>query len=452
MHSLRQYIELYRDNRDTIEAATAVIINRRRPAALRALEAFAEHPAPRTPYRETSADLLFAPDYGLNIGRLQFAVDLAASFRCDVPNISTLLAVVVNDTYRPGALLEKNLPAGVSVMSLARAAAEHPEWVEPYLDSLSACATPTAALNSLLLQDGVMVHISRGVRLDKPIQIVNIFNSPTAMLAVRRLLVVADEGASARLLLCDHSQGSGVPYLSCAVTEIFAGAGAEVEVYGIEEANADTVRVSETHARVADGARLLLNGSFLSGGISVNDYDVRLDGDNARADLSGLVIGGGSQCAANRVVLRHHGGRCVSRQLFKYALFDDARGEFGGKIVVDEGATGTDAEQNNRNLLVSDGARMDSAPQLEIYCDDVRCGHGSATGELDANALFYMRQRGIPLDEARMMLTQAFMSDVVDAVGYEPVRDRLRHLVEKRLGGEAASCANCSAEDSLCNR
>lgn len=452
MHSLLQYIDLYRDNKATIEAGSAELINRGRLAALRAFEAFAAGPAPRSPYRETGLDMIYAPDYGLNIGRMQFAVDIAASFRCDVPNVSTLLAVVVNDTYRPGALLAKNLPEGVSVMSLARAAAEHPAWVAPYLDTLAANGTPTAALNSLLLQEGVMVHIGRGVHLDKPIQIVNIFNSPAAMLAVRRLLVVAEDGASARLLLCDHSQGSGVPYLSCSVSEVFVGADANVEIYGIEEANADTTRAAEFYARLDRGASLLTNSCFLSGGVSTNRYDIRLEGEHSHADLSGLAIGGEGQTALSEVTMRHLVPDCSSRQLFKYALFDDARGAFGGKIVVSAGAARTDAEQNNRNLLLSQGARMDSEPQLEIYCDDVRCSHGSATGELDPNALFYMRSRGIPADEARMMLTQAFMADVVDNVKYQPVGDRLRHLVEKRLGGQAATCANCTLEEGACNQ
>lgn len=451
MRSLLQYIDLYRDNRATIDAGSAPLLNSRRPAALSALEAFAAGEAPRMAYREAAPDMLYAPDYGLNIGRLQFAVDLAASFRCDVPNISTLLAVVVNDIYRPGALLGKNLPDGVTMMSLARAAAEHPDWVEPYLDKLAADVTPTAALNSLLVQDGVMVHIGRGVRLDKPLQIVNIFNSTAPAMAVRRLLVVAEPDSAAHILLCDHSQGRGVSYLSCSVAEIFVGAGADIEIYGIEEANSDTHRDAEWHARLDSGSRLHVGSFYLGGALSNDRYDIRLAGEHAEAVLNGLAIGGGTQTKLTEVMMRHLVPRCTSRQLFKYGLFDDSRGAFGGKIVVSDGAAGTDAEQNNRNLLVGAGARMDSEPQLEIYCDDVKCSHGSATGELDNAALFYMRSRGIPEEEARRMLTQAFMADVVDAVAYEPVRDRLRHLVEKRLGGQAASCANCSLEDPSCS-
>ena len=144
------------------------------------------------------------------------------------------------------------------------------------------------------------------------------------------------------------------------------------------------------------------------------------------------------------MVLTHSGKHGSSRQVFKNALFDSSRGGFSGRIIVDEGAVFTDADQSNRNLLLGDDARMTGAPQLEIYCDEVKCSHGATTGQLDERAIFYMQSRGIPRDEARRMLTQTFMGDVVDTISFEVLRQRIHVLVEKRLSGAETDCNTCA--------
>lgn len=450
MDSIKQYTDLYRQNPEAF-AAGADALDALKADALEALDGFAAAKAPKAPYKECSDEALLAPDYGLNLTRLTFAVDLAAAFRCDVPNISTLLGVTVNDIFRPTETLLRQLPEGVAVCSLAEAARTRPALVEPFLNKLAGNSSPAAALNTLLLQDGVLVHISAGVHLDRPVQLVNIFNSDVPLLAARRLLVVADEGASARILVCDHTQNHATDYLSDEVIEIFQAPDSKLELYFIEESGERTNRIGNVFARQESGSSLTVSSTVLGGGVDTTHWHVDVTGDGAETHIGGLVVADGRQIVDNTVHLRHSSRNSSSRQLFKYALFGEARGAFGGKIIVDEGATGTDAAQTNRNLLASDDSRMSTAPQLEIYCDDVKCSHGATTGQLDANALFYMRSRGIPLQEARLMLTQAFMTDVIDGISYELIRDRLRHLVEKRLSGERASCASCGIEKS-CNR
>lgn len=451
MKALSQYIELYRNVAARVAAGSAGALNAARPAALEALRRFGSGKGARAPYPEVSDENLFAPDYGINIDRLNFSVDVSASFRCDVPNISTLLGVVVNDVFRPSATLLKNCPEGVEVMSLARAAATRPELVEPYYNRLAADSSPAAALNTLLAQDGVLVYVPRGVRCDKPVQLVNIFNADMPLLAMRRILVVAEEGAALRLLICDHTQRDGMEYLSDEVIEVFAAADSHVEVYDIGESSAKTRRVRRIYARQQARSYLSFCSAGLSAGISASAFDIDVAGPDAETYVNGLAIASADEIQDTSVTLRHNSTGGISRQLFKYALFDRARGAFGGKIIVAEGAVHTDAQQSNRNIVAGDGACMASAPQLEIYCDDVKCSHGSATGQLDSRAVFYMQTRGIPEAEARMMLTQAFMSDVLDAVSFDIIRDRLRHLVEKRLCGAPASCAACSQEDDICH-
>ena len=447
MDALKQYTDLYDDasTRTVIDGHAPSLLNDLRPEAREALAAFGR--LPRTGdegFARSNVEAMFAPDYGLNLERRGFPVELARTFRCDVPNISTLLGVVVNDSFRPTAPLQKLLPEGVEVMSLAEAARTCPDLVAAHLNRLAANSTATASLNTLLLQDGVFIHIGRGVKLDKAIQIVSVFNAPIPYMALRRFLVIAEEDTSARILLCDHSQRRDVGYMSSAVSEVFMGRGASLEIYEIEESSDNTSRMAETFVRQEADSRLLLNGSTLVCGHTRNSYVIDVDGDNAETHIAGMAVGAADQTVDNAVTLRHHSTHSLSRQMFKYVLFDRASGAFEGRIVVDEGATHTDAAQTDRNLLASPDARMHTEPQLEIYCDEVKCSHGATTGQLDARALFYMQTRGIPEAEARMMLIQAFMADVIDTVALDALRDRLRMLVDKRLSGAPATCSECN--------
>lgn len=447
-NSLNQYIELLDASRSVIDAHAPEAINAIRQDAVDALKAFGRLPRKGDEgYHDADPDSMLAPDYGLNISRVNIPVDVAASFRCDIPNVSTLTAVVTGDSFHPAATLVKNLPEGVEVISLARAAVLYPELTAKYLNSLARNATPTAALNTALLQDGVFIRVRRGVMLEKAVQIVNIFSAPASFMAVRRILVIAEEASSLRLLVCDHTQSPDHDYAASEVIEIHAAEGARVELYDVEESSPRTRRLAEVFVDLKKDSSFTMTSSSLAGGDTLNRLRINLGGEGASAELGAMVIASGDRRVDNNVVLTHAAPRCKSRQLFKYALFDNARGAFGGKVVVDEGAVRTDAAQTNRNLLVGKEATMHSDPQLEIYCDDVKASHGATTGQLDAQAMFYMRSRGIPEEEARRMLVQAFMMDVVDSISLDALRDRMRLLVEKRLGGSdpAASCADCAA-------
>lgn len=448
MNSLDQYLKLLTNERATIDAHAPRVLNRLRPAAMEVLKTAGAFPAPLA---DVAPDLneMFAPDYGLNISRVKMPLDAAATFRCDIPHVSTLTALVAGDAFAVTDTLARNLPRGVQVMSLARAALTMPELVEPYLNRLAADSTVTAALNTAFVQDGVLIHVDAGVQLDKAIQVVNIFHSPQSLMAVRRILIVAERDSAVKILLCDHSQRADVDYLSSQVVEIFANTGSRVELYDIEETTPCTRRICETFVRQHASAQVRLGGASLSGGDTLNLFTNRLEGPDCSLNMASMILGTGERRVGNISTLHHYAPGCFSRQLFKYALFDRACGTFGGKVFVHPGAVHTDAAQTNRNLLAAPDACMQSDPQLEIYCDDVKCSHGATTGQLDERALFYMRSRGIPEDEARRMLVQAFIMDVVEAFSFDALRERMKMLVEKRLGAggnpHSGSCADCSA-------
>lgn len=446
MSSIDQYISLFEHNRDAFSSTSPEALNRLREPALAALKRFGRFPDKRDEgYSRISVEEMFAPDYGVNIARVPFQVDIARTFKCDVPNVSTLLAVVVNDEFRPTATLLKNCPEGVSVESLASVAASDPDFIKEYLGRLSADRDAASALNTMLMQDGVVVRVKAGVCLDKAIQIVNIFNAAATLMSVRRVLVVLEKGSSARILVCDHSQSTDYDYLSSQVTEIFLHEGASLEYCDIEESSERTTRMSQLYVSQYADSRLTVNGTSLTVGRTRNEYLVDINGQGCDTDLAVMAIADSEQVIDNSSRINHLVSRSRSNQLFKYLLDDKSQGAFEGLIYVAQDADHTEAYQSDRNLLASADARMHTAPQLEIYCDDVKCSHGAATGQLDQNALFYMQTRGVPRSEARMMLMQAFMSDVIDRVAIEGLRDRLRHLVERRLSGEHAVCGDCGA-------
>ncbi len=450
MNPLEQYIKLYTDNAATVDAGSAPALNALRPAALKVLEADGGATLPARGsenYERTDLPAIYAPDFGVNIGRVPLPVDVAATFHCDVPNLSTLLGLVVNDAFCPSSTLLANLPEGVVFGSLRKVAADNPALVEKYYGHLAPLSQPAVALNTLLAQDGVMIYVPDGVQLEKPLQLVNIFHSPAPLMAARRVLIVLGRGAKAQLLVCDHTQtdpaDTAVDYLGSQVVEIFMDEDSSLDYYDIEESSPSTSRHSMVFAAQQRGSRLTGGPVTLLNGTTRNDYTIELRGEHCETRLTGMAIGSATSHTDNLTAVSHFAPRCHSNQIFKYVLDDEATGVFTGRIYVDPAADFTDAYQTNRNILASAGARMHAKPQLEIYNDDVKCSHGATTGQLDAEALFYMQTRGIPQAEARTMLMQAFMTDVVDAVAIEGLRDRLRHLVEKRFQGTLGACASC---------
>lgn len=444
MGSLKQYIQLYDTEREHIDAGSAGMLNTMRAPARKALDG-REFPDCNTEgYEKTSIDAMYSPDYGLNINRLNVPCDIAAAFRCGIPNVSSLLAVLVNDTFVPTATLLKNMPQGVKVMSLRQAAATCPELMDRYYGSAARLDSVGTALNTMLVQDGVLIHVDRNVVVDRPVQIVTLTSTPVPMLCPRRMLIVTEPGARLSVLTCDHSMSRDTAALSSQVVEVIAGEGSRIDICDIEETHPAYSRYSQMYVTQHTASDVSVGGMTLHNGITRNEYSVDIVGEDCRCQLNGMAIGSGKQHIDNCSDVRHTAGHSDSNQLFKYVLDDDARGAFEGSIVVEPGASFTQANQTDRNILASAHARMHAKPQLLIYNDDVKCSHGATTGQLDERQLFYMQSRGIPREEGRMMLMQAFMTEVVDTVRVESVRDRLRHLVERRLAGYDAHCESCA--------
>ena len=444
MNALQQYIDLYDECREVLEQQSPALLNMVRRTAR---EQLATARLPRKgseDYEATDLEAVFAHDYGVNVNRLPFEADPGEAFHCDVPNLSTCLYYSSNDAFHSSATAERNI-GQVVVEPFSMAAVDYPELMADYYGKIAKRSDPTVALNSLLVQDGLLIYVPDGVVAERPIQLVNIFNAALDMMVQRRLLIVVGKNAAIKLLACDHTQSPDYRYLNNQVVEIVAMQGATLDYYDMEESTPKTNRVSSIYVEQHEGSNVLIDGITLTNGFTRNNYHVEVNGEHAETHLLGMTIASGEQHVDSHTFISHNAPRCHSNEMFKYVLNDNAVGAFAGKILVQPGCPRVEAYQGNRNLCGAPTAKMYTKPQLEIYTDDVMCSHGSAVGQLDEEALFYMRTRGIGIDEARRLLMQAFVADVIDGVRLDALKDRLHYLVEKRFAGTLSNCAGCLA-------
>ena len=444
MKAEQQYIDLFSQCEALICRHSSEVMNAPRAKAFADFERLGFPTTKQEKYKYTDMAKLFAPDYGLNLNRLDIPVNPYEVFKCDVPNMSTSLYFVVNDAFYNKALPKAQLPEGVLLGSLKDLSKQHPEFVQKYYGKLAETSKDgITAFNTAFAQDGFMLYVPKGVVVEKPIQLVNILRADVNFMVNRRLLVVLEEGAQARLLVCDHAMDD-VNFLSTQVVEVFAAENSVFDLYELEETHTSTVRISNLYVNQEANSNVLLNGMTLHNGTTRNTTEVTLNGRGAEINLCGMAIADKNEHVDNHTFIDHKVSDCTSNELFKYVLDEQSVGAFAGKVLVREGAQHTSSQQTNRNLCATREARMYTQPQLEIYADDVKCSHGATVGQLDEKALFYMRQRGISLKEARLLLMFAFVNEVIDTIRMDALKDRLHLLVEKRFRGELNKCQGCA--------
>lgn len=443
MNSLSQYIELYESNRLLVEKGSCELMNRLRPEALEILKTTELPKKGSENYETIDLSEILAPDFGVNLGRVNIDVNSRAPFQCGVPNMTSAMFFYRNDIYSEAQGAVSSLPEGLYVGSLKEFCRSFPIKAEKFYGKIADVRNPLVALNTMLAQDGIVVWAKEGVRMEKPVQIVGMLESGVDMMAVRRLLVIAEKDSEIKLLVCDHTQTDNVKFLNLMVTEIEAEDGAKVELCEMEESSEMTSRLSSAFLRQGKGSHVSAVGVTLYNGITRNEYHCGFSGSDASLELGGMAIEDKQRKIDTYSVVEHTYPGCHTDELFKYVVDDNAVATFSGLVKVNKGASKTEAYQNNRNIIGNEGARVYSKPTLEIYDDDVKCSHGSAIGQLDEKQIFYMRTRGLTEDQARFLLKQAFMSDVIERIGMVDFRMRLHNLVERRFAGEGRNCSSC---------
>ena len=349
-------------------------------------------------------------------------------------DLAGIRLVFVNGRYEPGLSRLQPSPEGVKVGSLVHELTTDPGTLEQHLGRYADYQHDAfCALNTAFMQDGAFVHIPRGTVLSEPISLLYV-SAPTAAPAIThpRNLIVAGEDSQATIVE-DYVSLSGDVHFSNVVTEVVVGENSVVRHYRIERESAQAFHVSTLRVQQGRSSDVASHSLLLGGALVRNNVHPVLAGDGGDCLINGLFMGTGEQHLDNYMKVEHAGPHCNSRQFYNGILDGRSRGVFHGRIIVHKDAQKTNAKQTNRNLLLSDEAQIDTKPQLEIHADDVKCTHGATIGQIDEDAIFYLRSRGIAEASARIMLLSAFARESLGRMKNESIRKHLEGLVGRWL-------------------
>lgn len=351
-----------------------------------------------------------------------------------IQDVAAHRIVFIDGRYMPTPGAGGGLPGGITVASLAATLERDAARLEPFLGRQATVSEHGfTALNAALLADGAFVHLAKDVVAEQPIYLVFITTAHGApVMTAPRTVIVAESGSQATVI--EHYVAlTDAAYLTNAVTEVVAAPGARVEHYRVQQESTKAFHVGGLHVHQERDSVFSAYGADLGGLLVRNDVQVTLDAEGAACELNGLYIVDGRRHVDNCTFVDHARPRGSSREYYKGILDGRGRAVFNGRVRVRPDAQHTDARQMNKNLLLSKDAEVDTKPQLEIYADDVKCGHGATVGQLDANALFYLRSRAIDEVAARDLLTYAFAHDVLNRFKLAPVRSQLERKLTTRL-------------------
>ncbi|MDH3700235.1 MAG: Fe-S cluster assembly protein SufD [Alphaproteobacteria bacterium] len=340
------------------------------------------------------------------------------------------VVVLVNGRFRADLSNLADLPKGATVLGIADALETQDGLLETHLDRIAGESDASlAALNTAQLADGVYLHLAEGVTLERPLHVISIGAARGEPVAFHpRLLLIAEPGSHGCILESHVGAGDGA-YFTNTVVEASVGEGAVLQHYKLQNDHPAAWHTATTGVELA--ARAVYDSFVLQigGHMARNEIIARILGSHAECHLNGTYLLRGKQHADNTTLIDHAAPESTSREVYKGVVDDQARGVFQGKILVRRNAQKTDGHQVNKTLLLSRGAEIDSKPELEIYADDVKCGHGATAGELDEDALFYLQARGIDPETARGLLIEAFIGETIDEILRPTMRNALRDIV-----------------------
>lgn len=364
------------------------------------------------------------------------------NFCCNITNLDTNVVSLVNGFYADDNQL-KITDEGIVVGSMRVAMLTYAHLFEKHFGTCRVNdRNGFTNINDALWQDGFFVYVPKNVHSDKPLQIIKIIDAGENAFVQTRNMVVLDENASLQIIDCDDT----VHPQSCfchSYTEFVVGDNARLETYKLQNVNDKSVFINTQATEMSASANLQSHIVSFNGGLIRNDITVNMNGEGGETNIYGLYLMDKQQHVDNQLRVNHNVPNCNSNELFKGILDEEATAVFNGHVYVAPDAQKTNAYQNNKNLILTPTAKVNTMPFLEIYADDVKCSHGSAIGQLDANQLFYMRQRGISKANARTLLMYAFAAEVSNHIDIEAMRERVDDLIKRRLRGELTCCDTC---------
>lgn len=350
-----------------------------------------------------------------------------------IPSLDCYLFVLVNGNYSPELSDIKGLPEGVTVDSFRNVYKNNPELINKYFAKYAEIENGFVALNTAFANDGVVIHVPGNIVLDKPVMTLYLTGSEEVnVLSQPRTLVIAEANSKLNLVELFSSTADNET-LTNSVSEVIVGENAHVEVYKIQNENLKAYHYNRTQSHLAKSSTFTIYNVTLGGILVRNDSNVVLDDENCTGNLFGLYLTDGEQHVDNHTLIDHAKPHCQSNELYKGVLDGKSRGVFNGKVFVRKDAQKTNAYQSNKAILLTNEATIDTKPQLEIFADDVKCSHGAAIGQLDYDAVFYLRSRGIGEELARTVLIRAFADDVFELIPNETLHGYLNNLVHTKL-------------------
>jgi len=370
-------------------------------------------------------------------------MDAQKIFRCNIPHLDTAIIGQMNGWYVSKDVPLIKLGNGMILGSLAQAFKEYPEIIEKHYGRYTQTGKNALTdLNTAFAQDGIFIYVPDNVHSPRPIQLINVIQHDKNIFLQSRNLILLGKNARLSLVHCDDSYNHQASF-SNIVTEVHLDEGAFLDHYKLQNLNNDSTLISNTVFQLEKAAELVSNFIMLNAGMLRNNTNVLFNGPHGIANVYGLYLMDRKQHVDNHLYVDHAVPNCTSVELFKGIMDENASGVFNGHVYVRKDAQKTNAYQGNRNILLTDTAKVNSKPFLEIYADDVKCSHGSTTGQLDAEALFYLMQRGIGSESARMLLMFAFANEIVSKISIPELRHRIEDMVKKRLQGELQICEQC---------
>jgi Fe-S cluster assembly protein SufD len=445
MQTLDKYLELFQENRELIGKDDPPFMKNLRDAGMKSFQQDGFPHRKEERYKYTHLEPVFDGELSFDFKPRQIHFDDADIFRCDVPLLDSNVLTVLNGFFHnPGEEALTTLENGTIYGSLKEAIIQFPELVEKYLGKNAPTENePFVALNTSFSQDGIFLYVPDGVRMERPIQIINLLLSDKNQMVQHRNLFVLERNSAAQVIICDHTLSPHM-FLTNSVTEVYTGENADMDLLRLQNEHNNSCQVTNTWISQDRDSRCQHGTITLHGGTVRNNLRINMEGEGAETSALGLFLTDKMQHVDSYTVIEHSKPHSTSNQYYKGVLDDTSTGSFNGKIHVHPDAQKTEAFQTNNNILLSDTAKMQTKPRLEIYADDVKCSHGATVGQLDEEALFYLQSRGIPKEESRLMLMDAFTWDVISKIKQSSLQDRITDLVSKRLRGELSRCNNCA--------
>ncbi|MDP3462977.1 MAG: Fe-S cluster assembly protein SufD [Bacteroidales bacterium] len=394
-------------------------------------------------WRNTEIESLTSEDFVQQLSASKADRNMEEMFRCEVHNFDTEIVSMLNGWYYEKNDNLKTLPDGVVIGSIKKAMQIYPELFDKYYGEIANNTHDGfTAINTAMAQDGVFIYVPDGVKAAKTIQIIKMIDLEENLFVQNRNLIILGRNSELNLMHCDDSINQHSSLVNT-VTEVAVGENAHFELYKLQNLNDQSGLVNSTFISQQANSTVKTNTLTFNCGLIRNTIHVKLQGSGAHVDVLGLYLMDKNQHIDNQIRIDHLTPHCTSNELFKGILDDEASAVFNGHIHVARDAQKTNAYQNNNNILLKPTATINTKPFLEIYADDVKCSHGATIGQLDQEAMFYMRSRGISQANARLLLMYAFASDIISQISIDPLRSRIDDMVKKRLRGELSVCEKC---------